>query len=565
MIISCETPVDLSGGGSDQTETLDSDGDGVSDSSDCAPNDSEKFRLHTAFVDSDGDAYGEGASVTVCSNQTLPTGYVENMSAGEDCDSSDSSKYRNVYLKTDNDEDGYGVGSSSLECIGATVPSLHTSNTSNSIDCDDDDDSAWLEFTIYRDRDFDGIGDFSDSAQTSCESGTYEVPSGYSSTLGGAAYCSASRNSNSPFANSDESGIDGSTKAKAYTICTNAQLQNLVNSTANWASGLHYRLMSDLDLNDVSQGPIGLAGLSFKGSFDGNFKTISNLRVVQTYSFGSIPVEYIGLFGHTDGATIENLFINSTIVYGPDSTGVLIGDARNSIIKNISIRSSTAYGRVFAGSVFGSIEASQVENIYSDSVQVRGLCTDGNILNTYLGLFAGEIRGAISPDAMSVSNVVIRGNSFSNSHGFCMGSTSRMGLIAGKHYRVPEINLDYSISSVILQNLGYGVSGERELIHGSIYKMFTPIYFHSVGTYSGLFFSSGEGSYGLGFSDLGHNDELLNSYLLTNSDGSEVQLSGSTYPSSSFLHNSLGFDADIWQLSGTNNFDLDETLGRKNY
>jgi hypothetical protein len=66
----------------------DSDGDGVPDSEDCDPFDATVWQNLTGYVDVDGDDYGVGESLIICSGEDLPDGYAP---VGGDCDDSNAS------------------------------------------------------------------------------------------------------------------------------------------------------------------------------------------------------------------------------------------------------------------------------------------------------------------------------------------------------------------------------------------------------------------------------------------------------------------------------------------
>ena len=115
------------------------------------------------------------------------------------------------------------------------------------------------------------------------------------------------------------------------TITTAAQLvafANLVNSGSNRSDTV--TLGCNIDMSSYSSfTPIGSSSSrSFTGTFNGNGFAITGLTVTG----GSYNR---GLFGHTDGATIQNLVIASgTIVANAGwSAGAFVGDATNTTLK----------------------------------------------------------------------------------------------------------------------------------------------------------------------------------------------------------------------------------------
>ncbi len=111
-------------------------------------------------------------------------------------------------------------------------------------------------------------------------------------------------------------GGGSGTAASPYLIRTAADLKAIRDDRANWDYYTHYRLMADLDLAGLEpMQPIGTEAQRFIGIFDGNGRTISNLKI--TASSGN----YIGLFGYAE-AEIYDLKLVNVEINAPQSTGV---------------------------------------------------------------------------------------------------------------------------------------------------------------------------------------------------------------------------------------------------
>ena len=104
-----------------------------------------------------------------------------------------------------------------------------------------------------------------------------------------------------------------------------AALADAANNGNDYA-GYTIKLTKNLDLNGIEWTPIGTKGTSnvFKGTFDGNGATISNLKI----SGGS----YVALFGETSGATIKDLTVTGE-VSGEDVAGI-VAKATDTTIAN---------------------------------------------------------------------------------------------------------------------------------------------------------------------------------------------------------------------------------------
>ena len=106
-----------------------------------------------------------------------------------------------------------------------------------------------------------------------------------------------------------------------------AALAKAVNDgDGNDYAGYTIKLTKNIDLNGNEWTPIGTKGTFnvFKGTFDGNGATISNLKI----SGGS----YVALFGETSGATIKDLTVTGE-VSGEDVAGI-VAKATDTTITN---------------------------------------------------------------------------------------------------------------------------------------------------------------------------------------------------------------------------------------
>ncbi len=100
--------------------------------------------------------------------------------------------------------------------------------------------------------------------------------------------------------------------------------------------GVHFKVSIDIALTDWTE-PIGVHN-SFKGVFDGNHRTISNININQT-SVSNIG----GLFGCASFGSIENLKITGN-VNGAQSVGGLCGLTFAETIKNCEINCTVSTG-----------------------------------------------------------------------------------------------------------------------------------------------------------------------------------------------------------------------------
>ena len=117
----------------------DGDCDGVLSQADCDDMNSSLWYTDTAYLDADGDTYGDPVlgPQTICTGGTLPTGYVYDNS---DCDDSNASLWSGLTAYPDSDFDGYGDSSNATTiCGGGSPPAGYVSNNE---DCDDSTSSV---------------------------------------------------------------------------------------------------------------------------------------------------------------------------------------------------------------------------------------------------------------------------------------------------------------------------------------------------------------------------------------------------------------------------------------
>ena len=155
------------------------------------------------------------------------------------------------------------------------------------------------------------------------------------------------------------------TAANPYQITSAAELawfRDFVNAGNETACA---RLEANIDMSTVchpanesesvaelSWDPIG----TFKGTFDGNNKTISNLYINNSNS-------RIGLFNTVSNSSIKNIiFEDVKITSNGNYISVLAGEVYKSDISNITVNSGTITGRLYVGGIGGEASESNISN-----------------------------------------------------------------------------------------------------------------------------------------------------------------------------------------------------------
>lgn len=125
------------------------------------------------------------------------------------------------------------------------------------------------------------------------------------------------------------------TESEPYQIKTKEQLENMRDHLVAIGDNKYFQLTDNINLEGEEWAPIGKKSLNpFKGTFDGNGKTISGLKI-------SAGNEYTGLFGYITSATIKNLTVEGNVTGGTGAyAGGIVGRGTNATIINCSYSGS---------------------------------------------------------------------------------------------------------------------------------------------------------------------------------------------------------------------------------
>ena len=188
------------------------------------------------------------------------------------------------------------------------------------------------------------------------------------------------------------------------------------------------KLMQKIDLGNREWTPIGTSMNNFKGIFDGQNYTISNLNV------GEEGTSNVGLFGYTTDGSIKNVHVHNADVDGRLNVGVVAGTPYTSTYSNIKVTGNvTVDGMAYVGGVLG-------KNVYADVTNVTVDVDEGSYVNansveneTAYRTYVGGVIGFMGEGNHTVSNVT--------SNIDVIGSTCDIGGITGiAHYNNTFVN-----------------------------------------------------------------------------------------------------------------------------
>ena len=201
-------------------------------------------------------------------------------------------------------------------------------------------------------------------------------------------------------------GGDGS-EDSPFIISTYEHLKDFATYVNNGTLNTeHVKLADDLEngilncsgMTDFE--PIGNVSKQFKGTFDGNGKTISNLSIINVNS------KDVGLFGYNDG-TIKNLTLSSCTISGgssssPSYIGALAGENAGSIsgctVKECTVSCNEDSSNPFVGGVVGILHGS-ITNCVVENTSVNAVTSD--VSASVPTAYAGGIAGSRSNNTIS--------------------------------------------------------------------------------------------------------------------------------------------------------------------
>ena len=183
------------------------------------------------------------------------------------------------------------------------------------------------------------------------------------------------------------------TQANPYLICNETDLRNLstcVNAGVSYPN-TYFRLVNNIAMAQGAFTPIGSLSAPFRGHFDGNNKSITNLSMTNTTG------NHNGLFGMLIGGSIKNLTVGGTVA-GGDTTGGIVGSAVSSTISGCTNNASVTGSYYAHGGIAGSIVNTKVLNCRNTGGVAGSYCTGGIVgyANTRSAIHRCSNSGTIS-------------------------------------------------------------------------------------------------------------------------------------------------------------------------
>lgn len=280
----------------------------------------------------------------------------------------------------------------------------------------------------------------------------------------------------------DSSALEKNTNssAKTVTIKNAAQLAAFASAVngGNSYSGYTVTLAKDIDLNGMEWTPIGNAsrsgadikGNSFKGTFDGNNKTIYGLKI--SVNAGNNEDFGIGLFNSVSGGTIKNFTLDNVNVSVSDSDAVaaVAGfSVSNSVISGVTVSGSVSGNDGVGGIVGRMLKEGSIENC-SNSATVTANGKAGGIvgsayytdLDKYMNIAdctntapitstTGYIGGIVGMNCGNISGCDNSGN--------VTGNGTSVGGIVGEQQNYGDVTNNTNSGNIVNKSEGFGTGG----------------------------------------------------------------------------------------------------------
>ena len=171
--------------------------------------------------------------------------------------------------------------------------------------------------------------------------------------------------------------------------------------------GGNYALRNSIDGTQANNFKSIGSNTAFSGKFDGIDYNIFNLNIS--------GIDNVGLFGKTNGATINNVTLVGGSITGSNNVGAIVGSANNTTLTNV-VNSAAVSGNSNVGGIVGSADGTTVENAIN-----TGTIEGNSTRETNVGGLIGEMKDSSTAD---------------NYKSQIIGNSYNLGDVSGKGHNV---------------------------------------------------------------------------------------------------------------------------------
>lgn len=183
----------------------------------------------------------------------------------------------------------------------------------------------------------------------------------------------------------------------------------------------NYALRNSIDATGTEQKhftSIGSDNNAFKGKFDGIDYNIFGLNI------DGNTKDYVGLFGVTDGAVINNVTLVGGSISGGSDVGAIVGYANNTTISNV-VNSASVTGEAEVGGIVGTAINSTITNaVNTGKIESVGeTLEDGSTLSNVGGLVGYMSGSNLDGNSYNLGDVSGKGYNVGGLVGHAVNST----------------------------------------------------------------------------------------------------------------------------------------------
>jgi hypothetical protein len=221
------------------------------------------------------------------------------------------------------------------------------------------------------------------------------------------------------------------TLAAPYQISNLRELYWLMVDRKRWTA--HYLQTANIDADTIpivcghGATPIGDIETPFSGSYDGQYFSVSNLKI----QIPSAPYDYIGFFGNST-AGLSNILLSNVATEGRDYIGTLVGRQSGGSITECGIISGSAATHTitdYVGGLAGALEnAAQVNRCFS---KANVSAVNGQNAGGLVGFMTGS---ADVYDSYAMGDVNYSGSAGSYGPGAFAGRVQNSGTTVSRCY-----------------------------------------------------------------------------------------------------------------------------------
>lgn len=175
-----------------------------------------------------------------------------------------------------------------------------------------------------------------------------------------------------------------------------------VNVKRNDFNGKTIKLADNIDLNNRAWTPVGqTGGPHFKGTFDGNTKTIKNLSINETGLTLVSDADGLGLFGWLQG-TVKDLTIDGVTINGSRRIGAVAGVLEFGSIDKCTVKNATLTGTHKDAERCGDKVGGVVGMVQPNTVSVTNCMVENSTIKAARD--AGQVIGMAYPSRNTLTN-----------------------------------------------------------------------------------------------------------------------------------------------------------------